>query len=905
MVDSSPHLDPSELLVHAEWLQRLARSLVRDHGAAEDLVQDTWLSVLRSGPREGVRPRHWLARVLQNHLRSLERSTARRERREADIAPPELLPSTAELIERAESGRVLLDAVLGLPEAQRQVLLQSDFEALPVARIAALTGTSEVAVRSRIARAITALREEFDRRSGGDRTRWLAALVPLARTPGKAALDLTGAGSAGVLLGATTMTAKSKVVVAIAAVVALGLGLRVLGPHRPDLRPIAGPDPVSALDAGASSIQAASTGTAMVAPESSAASTRSLQVPAPIVDPPATVTNDALAGRVVDARTRVPVAGARVLVQDIGADDDFTGPPAKWELETDVEGQFHGELDSTSVVSVEVIGAGYVPQKLTCVVLGTDTEIELQPASLLVVEVRFDRSGDRMSLEPIVGAACQLVLDGHNHARRTIQHGLTDAHGDVAFASRGLQAHLVVKVPDRPVFVGIYELEPGQDRLQVVLQPVGEVSGRVIDKASGGPIAGATLTEFNNHLWTVTDSDGQFGIPHDHTENSFLTVTHPDYATVHQRILPQSNRIARIPDIELLANAVLVGQLIGFEGETQLNVVSKQSYFVDQRFRKQLSVPGAGPLRVAGVPPGEELVIEARDGHGHFGLAESRVAAPGETFDFGALVPTATATLHGRLAGLDPSKAAVVRVRVSRGELILRDLTRAVRGADYRITDLPTGKGEAWVEQEGTPGVVASVELIGAEVSLDLDLGGQIRGIVRDESGEGVRDAAARLLVEERAGFFREETARCDAAGRFVRAGLGGQASYQVSILTFGGEDGEVSPKVIENVVPGGPPLEFTLRPNAWTITGTVNAAILEAHRADKLSVEGNSESEEVEGTVRDDGTFSLSVPHPGPWNLQLWLILEGPEELDVIDLSDVDEIRNAHAGVPVEFRRK
>jgi RNA polymerase sigma-70 factor (ECF subfamily) len=909
MADSSPLPDPAELLVHAAWLQRLARSLVRDDAAAEDLVQDTWLTALRSSPSEGLRPRPWLARVLRNRLRSLERSKTRRERREADVAPHELLPSTAALSERAESGRMLLDAVLGLPEAQRQVLLLSYFEGLSVARIAALTGTSEVAVRSRIARAVVTLREELDRRSGGDRAHWLQALVPLAQSRREAAFASTGALGAATFLGALTMTTVSKTLAGAAAILLLGLALREFVTHEPDGQADTASKSIGAVEVtDATSSEIANTTGVETIGAHAAPAIRTPQAPPPSAAPPEQATDRALAGRVVDARTGAPIAGARVLAQDIERvqdaryDADFAGTPATWQLETDSRGEFHKELEGASVVALEVTSSGYVPRKLPVVVLGPATEIELQPASRLVLEVRFDRTGDRTSLEPLAGATCRLVLDGGNHARRTIQEGTTDARGEVVFAPRGRMAHVIVEIPDQPSFVKIYELEAGQERIEVVLQPAGELTGRVVDKRSGQPIAGATLSEtFREELRSITDSDGSFRI---HDQGRLWTVSHPDYATVYQFIAPRSSGVDHAPDIELEASALIVGRIDGFEGTVQFTAVGKQSWFMYQRFRQSLSLDSPDSVRITGVPPRAELVLEARDGHGHIGILETRAAASGETVDFGTLVPTATAELHGQLAGLDPSLPAVVRVRIQRGELILRDLTHAAHGTEYRFTSLPPGEAEVWIEQEGTPGFVARLDLVAAETSLDLDMGGRIRGIVRDETGAGVGDAFF-LVRFKRAGMGYEEGVRSDPTGRFVRAGLDRTGAHHVSLLRTDGPKCVAVPKFIEGVIPDGPDLEFTLYQNTATITGKVSDGILESNDADSLRVQGNYLSERVTATIRDDGTFLLSVPHSGPWTLQLLAIDESGETLEILHVNGVDDVRDARPGIPVEFRRE
>jgi DNA-directed RNA polymerase specialized sigma24 family protein len=54
-----------------DWLQRLARALIRgDRAAAEDLEPSVWEAALRSPPGEDRQARAWLSRVLIKRLRS-------------------------------------------------------------------------------------------------------------------------------------------------------------------------------------------------------------------------------------------------------------------------------------------------------------------------------------------------------------------------------------------------------------------------------------------------------------------------------------------------------------------------------------------------------------------------------------------------------------------------------------------------------------------------------------------------------------------------------------------------------------------------------------------------------------------------------------------------------------------
>jgi len=172
-----------ELLEHSAWARALARQLVADAATADDLVQDAWLAAMLRPPLRGVPVRPWLASVLRNAARMSTRSAARRNARERLAAREEALASTHELVELAARQRELVDALLKLDEPYRTTLLLRFFEALPPRRIAARLGISVETVHTRQQRGLRRLRETLEQKHGGDRSAWLAALLPLARAP--------------------------------------------------------------------------------------------------------------------------------------------------------------------------------------------------------------------------------------------------------------------------------------------------------------------------------------------------------------------------------------------------------------------------------------------------------------------------------------------------------------------------------------------------------------------------------------------------------------------------------------------------------------------------------------------------------------------------------------------------
>ena len=77
MVEATP-ASMEELLEHEGWVQGLARSLVHDPAAAEDLVQETWLAALRRPPMNDRPLRPWLGRVVRNFASERRRRDSRR-----------------------------------------------------------------------------------------------------------------------------------------------------------------------------------------------------------------------------------------------------------------------------------------------------------------------------------------------------------------------------------------------------------------------------------------------------------------------------------------------------------------------------------------------------------------------------------------------------------------------------------------------------------------------------------------------------------------------------------------------------------------------------------------------------------------------------------------------------------
>ena len=162
--------DVSEIITalvaeYSTTLYRVAYSVTRNSAEAEDIVQETFLRVLKhQGKLDEIRDaRVWLVRIAWNlSLDRKRRSKARPETEDiADLV--RTLPSAErraddEAISSQEHARVLA-LIDQLPEKERQALLLSALEELSTSEIASICSTTESSIRSRIFRARRELAE--------------------------------------------------------------------------------------------------------------------------------------------------------------------------------------------------------------------------------------------------------------------------------------------------------------------------------------------------------------------------------------------------------------------------------------------------------------------------------------------------------------------------------------------------------------------------------------------------------------------------------------------------------------------------------------------------------------------------------------------------------------------------
>lgn len=781
MPESTP---PDALLAHAGFLRALARGLLADEADADDLVQETWLRALQSGPSRPEAWPAWLRTVTRNLAFKRLRGRARLRAREEVASRPEALPSALDQIARDESLSGVVAAVLELPEHYREVVMLRFLEGLAPRHIAARLGQPVGTVRMRLHRALKQLREKLDADHDGERDRWRHSLALLVGTP------RTAAAPAVALLPWLLL-----------AVLVLGGGWLLVRRPEADLAPPA-PDLVPAASIGDVGRPGEFPDDRVREVAESAPVPSATEVPAPPVL--------LLGVRVVDAAGE-PVAGAEVLASNERGDLEPAGrsgadgraairfPPRRERGQVLVAARGAGHAPSL-VVAAELGGGAetiLVVRGAEARVRGTVRDAAGRPlAGARVVageEVRLGlgelggrrravRQPGRLALghepELVGGPAFQLraevggflgaqvlTRDGRFGRLPGVAGARTDAEG--RFQLRGLEpgtTRVRIEAPDHAAFEVRLELAPGDLTLdEVVLEREAMLVGRVT-RADGLPHAGGVV-----YAW------------HDGAPTGVAAKFNPEGAFRLEALPPGSTH---------LFAETLEGALPALSASARLTLDSGETARWDAVVDNDARVVGRlvdGPLADGRVQPLANWRVELR-----LDRLPSRTVAATRTRADGTFVLPACPPLPGSLALFPPRGApllpawvvAGVTAGMDLGDVRVPDAPRAiVRGrvldaggaplADTQILLLPTSGTAAHPARTRADGRFATTPLPAGDYDVfvpGLAPGTQAGETLHLEAGGDVEvgslriPESARLVLETEGAALREVALRLSRA---------------------------------------------------------------------------------------------------------------------------------------------
>lgn len=475
-------MDPGNLAVHAEGLRALARRLVHDAAAADDIVQEACLAALRSGGAS----RPWLVGVVRNLARRRHRDDSRRRDRERCAARPEATGPSDEAVERAELQRALLDELLALDEPCRATMLLRHVDGLSHGEIAKRLRVPAGTVSARLHRGLELLRGRLDRRFGG-RVSWCLLFLPFVARPSRAAW------------GALLLSTKKTVTLAALLIVALTAFVVTL----------------SSRNGGAPGARSASRAPG---PLDSPAAPEEAVLPA-AVDPDRVDRDLDLHGVVVDAAGD-PVAGARVEAfwfpwqrGSIGTGDllheEERGPGAT----TAMDGTFALRLARGQQVNLRTSAAGFATSELAAFQAGERARIVLGAGVRVVFEC-VDEGG-----RGVPGAQLRLYRgEGESPGRNFVERrGETDPAGRCALEGlpAGEWAHCWAGHARRADVWRRVAFPPTGEAVVRVTLPAGRaLRGTVRDAETEAPIAGARVgTSWTLRETVLTDAEGRYEFP--------------------------------------------------------------------------------------------------------------------------------------------------------------------------------------------------------------------------------------------------------------------------------------------------------------------------------------------------------------------------------------------------------
>lgn len=659
------------LLAESAWIGALARSLVVDPGTADDVAQDAALVALTNAPARLDSPRSWFRRVVSNLSVSAHRSRSRRDARERAAGAPEETAAADEIVARWEVRRQVVGAVLALDEPYRATILARYFDGLSAPETAARLDVPMETVRTRTRRGLDLLRGRLAHLDDGRGTRGAAVLLLLAGDE-RARAPVHGPAAGGVaanVLGGALMGAAMKWTIAGAAVGLIALGIawtsRDVGD---DVGDDVGAAPVDAGATHESPVRGTPART-RARPAGTDAATAPGATAGAAADG-AAINLDAcdrdrdLHGIVVDAAGQ-PVAGAQVTAIANEAYRRKIIPSIRAMFEEDVvaatksaaDGTFRLRLGAADGAGLRVAAPGFASHESWDRQAGERVRVVLGPELVVTVRVRRETG-------PGVAGATVHLMGSLREDGTVRRHGETDADGVVRFDAvpHGVQASLLVE----PTGVGSaiqlpVKLESGAAQTIDVVVPTGtELTGRVVDAATGLGVRGATIGSQQLHLAPVAAAeDGSFRHPGFAGKIRSLSARAPGYALCVVTVRPGATEVV----FSMIPGATAFGRVLDDGGRAVAGASVSLFATAHSESGEQPSlgtcVSGAdGAFRVPDLYPAATHLLVARATGRAVAIREVAIAAsPGGEFAVGDVVLGAPRTVRVRVVGADGAPA--------------------------------------------------------------------------------------------------------------------------------------------------------------------------------------------------------------------------------------------------------
>lgn len=638
-------------------------------------------------------------------------------------------------------------ALQELDEGDRSLLLARYCDGLDASELGLRLGIPASTVRSRLSRATARVRRTLDERWGGDRAAWAPAIlaVPLPRHAEVSSITVSGGLLVSVLM--------KKIVIALVVVLA-GAGIWLATRDARD----GSPDDEHAA-------ARAESGT-----PSSPDRTRR--------DGEDVVAGIVLAGHVVADDDGAPIVGAVVMaVPEVGSVMISTTPGHASVVPravADADGRFAISGLPPGAYGLTAAAPGHLPTQIPAAVLaklagGDELVVRLRGGGNRVEGTVTDITGgpvegELVRAQPLGDAAVGLDRAGYG--------AITDAEG-----------HYVLSVPDGGWnFVAGGEdytketrrvaVKAGPGRADFVLVPAGSIHGRVIDRATGAPVADARVGfHFQMRLGgstsssraqaediTRTDAQGRFELRPLEPGEYTLHATAPgrasaDEPVVHVAIAEQVTDVVLAVDPAFDATGRVVDAGDPATGIAGVEVTA----FAGDGNGGWFAVTGAdGAFTLHGLSPGAYLLGFQGGGAIASGMEHSLRIEDADVED-ATFALARGVTVSGRVS---PGGPASVRVR-GRAEsggfevlLAARKVasakTRVDESGAFRIDGVPLGEWK--IVATGDDGSEGTVEIdVPAEGLEDVEVSmaprSRVVGVVQDATGAPLAGLAVNLQV--------------------------------------------------------------------------------------------------------------------------------------------------------------